>query len=120
MPRSPAIVSIGSPGTRRIRKNATSVIPMKVGMSRLTRVRMKRSMARTWLRRKIRCDKTHPKKKKGRSFSGPPLAALLVDVDPVKVVPAKGRELEIDDFLAHRLQLHGMRDGEPGRLLLEN
>src|SRR5829696_10420018 len=39
------MVSIGSPGTSRIRKNAKSVIPMKVGMTRLTRVRMKRSIA---------------------------------------------------------------------------
>src|SRR4051794_15847419 len=40
------MVSIGSPGTSRIRKNASSVIPMKVGMTRLTRVRMKRSIAK--------------------------------------------------------------------------
>src|SRR4051812_33831656 len=45
MPRSPAMVSIGSPGTSRMRKNASSVIPMKVGMMRESRVRMKRSMA---------------------------------------------------------------------------
>ena len=29
------------------------------------------------------------------------------------------RLLEVDDFLAHRLELHRVRDGEPGRLLLE-
>src|SRR5665647_919689 len=46
MPRSPARVSIGSPGTRRIRKKASSVMPMKVGMIRLKRVNRKRSMAR--------------------------------------------------------------------------
>ena len=44
MPRSPAIVSIASPGTRRIRKNASSVIPMNVGMTSPRRVRTKRSM----------------------------------------------------------------------------
>jgi hypothetical protein len=44
MPRSPAIVSIGSPGTSRIRKNASSVIPMNVGMTSVSRVRRKRSM----------------------------------------------------------------------------
>ena len=45
MPRSPAIVSIGSPGTSRIRKNASSVIPMNVGMTRLRRVSRKRNIA---------------------------------------------------------------------------
>ena len=40
MPRSPAMVSMGSPGTRRMRKKASSVTPMNVGMSRETRVRM--------------------------------------------------------------------------------
>src|SRR6478735_3158714 len=40
MPRSPARVSMGSPGTRRMRKNASSVIPMKVGMISDRRVRM--------------------------------------------------------------------------------
>ena len=49
MPRSPAMVSIGSPGTRRIRKKASSVIPMKVGMTRLSRVKMKRSMVLPFL-----------------------------------------------------------------------
>src|SRR5215210_6428496 len=38
------MVSIGSPGTSRIRKNAKSVIPTKVGTTRLTRVRTKRSI----------------------------------------------------------------------------
>src|SRR5690242_462349 len=102
------MVSIGSPGTSRIRKNATSVMPMKVGMMRLTRVRMKRSMVRDY-----------PKTKRGGALSRP-LPRLLVDVDPVEIMPAEGRELEIDDFPAHRLQLHGMRDGEPGRLFLED
>src|SRR5438105_6443774 len=46
MPRSPANVSIGSPGTSRIRKNASSVILMKVGTISDRRVRMKRSMKR--------------------------------------------------------------------------
>src|SRR4030095_5709847 len=44
MPRSPARVSMGSPGTRRMRKNASSVIPMKVGMISDRRVRMNLSM----------------------------------------------------------------------------
>ena len=44
----------------------------------------------------------------------------LLDVDAVEGVAAERRELEVDDFLAHRLQLHGVRDGEPGRLLLED
>src|SRR5690242_13293977 len=43
MPRSPAIVSMGSPGTSRTRKKASSVIPMKVGMMRARRVRRKRN-----------------------------------------------------------------------------
>ena len=42
--REPTNVSMGSPGTRRIRKNANSVMPKKVGMIRLKRVNKKRSM----------------------------------------------------------------------------
>src|SRR5688572_336098 len=106
MPRSPAMVSIGSPGTRRMRKNATSVIPMKVGTIRLTRVRMKRSMSRihssSWpgssrpstsflavcaekedvdARHKAGHDETA----KGAALSEPPLPFLFLDVDPVEV-----------------------------------
>src|SRR6266436_9946902 len=33
---------------------------------------------------------------------------------------AKRAQLEVDDLLAHRLELHRMRDGEPRRLLLED
>src|ERR1700724_1762658 len=45
-PRSPAIVSIGSPGTMRIRKKASSVSPMKVGTARPIRASAKRNMLR--------------------------------------------------------------------------
>src|SRR5450830_1542370 len=61
MPRSPASVSMGSPGTMRIRKNASSVIPKKVGMIRLSRVKIKRSIIAGHQKRherglrKIRC-----------------------------------------------------------------
>ncbi len=44
----------------------------------------------------------------------------LLDIDPVEGVPAERAELEVDHFLAHRLQLNRMRDGEPGRLFLED
>ena len=33
---------------------------------------------------------------------------------------AKGAEFEVDHFFAHRLELHGVGDGEPGRLLFED
>src|SRR4051812_28985133 len=91
MPRSPAIVSIGSPGTRRIRKNATRVIPRKVGITKAARVTRKRS-----------------------------IAAALLEADPVEGVAAERRDLEALHLLAHGLQLHRVRDGEPGRLLLEH
>src|ERR1700681_481415 len=42
MPRSPAIVSIGSPGMMRMRKNASNVSPMKVGIARPIRASAKR------------------------------------------------------------------------------
>ncbi len=41
---------------------------------------------------------------------------LFFDVDAVERVPAKRRQLEVDHFLAHRLQLDGVRDREPRRL----
>src|SRR3954462_14800810 len=47
-------------------------------------------------------------------------ALLALDVHAVEGVAPEGRELEVDDFLADRLQLHRMRDGEPGTLLLED
>src|SRR3954452_16311868 len=103
IPRSPAMVSIGSPGTSRIRKNAMSVIPRNVGTIRLTRVRKKRNIGTN-----------------GQASERPPAAALLLQIHPVEGVPAEGRELEVDDLLAHRLQLHRVRDGEPGGLLLEH
>src|SRR5215213_7865876 len=54
--------------------------------------------------------------KNAKRFS---LERSLLDVDAVEVVAAERRQLEVDDLLAHRLQLHRVRDGEPGRLLLE-
>jgi hypothetical protein len=33
---------------------------------------------------------------------------------------AKGAELEVDHFFAHRLELHGVGNGEPRRLLFED
>ena len=44
MPRSPAMVSIGSPGIRRINTNTSKVIPMNVGTTRLNLVSANRSM----------------------------------------------------------------------------
>src|SRR5437016_9969636 len=113
MPRSPAIVSIGSPGMRRLSTNTSSVIPMKVGTTRLRRVKMNRSMILSstpaWRRKKA--ERLSPL----RRYQG-----LLLEVDAVEGVPAERRELEVDYLLADRLQLHRMRDGEPGRLFLED
>src|SRR5215469_9039838 len=99
-PRSPARVSIGSPGTRRIKMNASSVMPRNVGTTRLTRVRTKRIMG-------------------GEADS---LAAKnpSLQIDSVERVTAEWAELEVHHFLAHRLELHRMSDGEPGRLLFED
>jgi len=33
---------------------------------------------------------------------------------------SKGAEFKVDHFFAHRLELHGVGDGEPGRLLFED
>src|SRR3984893_7712994 len=89
MARSPAIVSIGSPGMMRMRKNASKVSPMKVGIARPIRASAKRYI-------------------------------LLLEVNAVKRVPAERTELEVDHFLAHRLELDRMGDREPRRLFLED
>src|SRR5215469_4635528 len=94
MPRSPAMASIGSPGTRRIRKKATSVIPMKVGITWLMRTSAKRTIATP--------------------------AGSRLYVDTVEGVPRERARLEVDHFLAHWHQLHRMGDGKPGGLLLED
>src|SRR6185437_354611 len=89
IPRSPAIVSIGSPGIRRTKTNTSSVIPMKVGTTRLTRVSRNRNMERK------------------RSGEAAPHKALL-DVDAVESVAAERTQLEIHHFLAHWFELHRM------------
>src|SRR5215471_6182228 len=98
--RSPARVSIGSPGTRRIKMKASSVMPRNVGTTRLTRVRTKRIMD----------DEAYP------------LAANTssLQIDSVECVTAEWAELEVHHFLAYRLELHRMSDGEPWRLLFED
>src|SRR2546427_9760838 len=45
--------------------------------------------------------------------------ASRLDVDPVEGVPAERAEFEVHHFLAHRLQLHRVRNREPGRLFFE-
>src|ERR1700704_6428743 len=102
MPRSPAMVSIGSPGTRRMRKKASRVIPTKVGIAMPIRVSAKRTMS-----------------DRGAGPTAPATGSLL-DVDAVECVPRKRAQLEIDHFLAHRHQLHRMGDREPRRLFLED
>src|SRR5215469_12716089 len=100
-PRSPARVSIGSPGTRRIKMKASSVMPRNVGTTRLTRARTKRI---------IMDDEA--------DFL--PTKTSSLQIDSVERVTAEWTELEIHHFLAHRLQLHRMSDSEPGRLLFED
>src|SRR6516165_3518756 len=73
--RSPARVSIGSPGTRRIMGGEADSLAAK----------------------------------------NPSL-----QIDSVERVTAEWAELEVHHFLAHRLELHRMSDGEPGRLLFED
>src|SRR3954468_1284226 len=114
MPRSPAIVSIGSPGMRRMSTNTRRVIPMKVGITRLRRVRMNRSMM------SLRPERDPSRRRRSGACRSAWPHALLFDVDAVECVAAERRELEINHLLADRLQLHRMRDGEPGRLLLEH
>src|SRR5262245_48594022 len=112
MPRSPAIVSIGSPGIRRISTNTSSVIPMKVGTTRLSRVKTNRSM-----------PSAHRNgRKKGGGAARPlrPQHRLILDVDAVEGVASERRQLEVDHSLVDRLELHRMRNGEPRRLFLED
>src|SRR6266496_1650773 len=99
MPRSPAIVSIGSPGMRRISTNTSNVIPMKVGTTRLRRVKMNRSMT---------LSSTEGWRGKEAERLSPPRLdqGLLFDIDAVERMPAERRELEVDHLLADRLQLH--------------
>src|SRR5262245_30116166 len=102
MPRSPASVSIGSPGTSRISTKARKVIPMKVGITRLNLVKTNLS---------IGDPPPEP--------SASPLdrdGAFLLQVDAIERVAAERAQLEVHDLLAHRLDLHGMGDREPGRL----
>src|SRR5258708_2794043 len=105
IPRSPASASIGSPGMSRTRRKVSSVIPKKVGMIRLTRVTRNRSIGNV-------------------GGAAPPLHRTfgqdLLQVDAVDLMPAERAELEADDLLANRLELHRMRDGEPRCLFLED
>src|SRR6516164_286837 len=99
-PRSPARVSIGSPGTRRIKMNASSVMPRNVGTTRLSRVKTKRII----------------------DGEGGFLASKTssLQIDSIERVATEWAELEVRHFLAHRLQLNRVSDGEPGRLLFED
>src|SRR5437879_9919234 len=101
MPRSPAIVSIGSPGTSRMRKKASIVIPTKVGITMPIRVSAKRTMS-------------------ARGVFTAPATGSLLDIDAVKRVPREWAQLEVDHLLAYRDQLHRVGDREPRRLLLED
>src|SRR6186713_1758353 len=96
MPRSPESASTGSPGTRRIRAKTSRVMPRKVGTTRARRLRMKAIMRR-----------------------GPsPSSSLAGDVHPVEVV-VRGRVHPVaDDFLANRVETHGVGDRDPRRLLI--
>src|SRR4029079_5834220 len=113
MPRSPAIVSMGSPGIRRISTNTSNVIPMKVGTTRLSRVKTIRN---------ISCHLRRKGKGKGRSSESHSALCLplILHVDAIEDVASERRQLEVNDTLADGLQLHRMRDGEPRRLLLED
>src|SRR5215470_16443563 len=116
IPRSPAIVSMGSPGMMRMRKNASRVSPMKVGITKLSRVSAKRYIGKVqgvgWAKRSV---PTGGRGLVGTARKSAPLPTLQVDsnpprpatsrldVDPVEGVPAKRAELEVHHFLAHRL-----------------
>src|ERR1043165_8424397 len=110
MPRSPAMVSIGSPGMRRTSTNTSSVIPMKVGTTRLTRVRMNRSMSPSSKRHDHAVIARSEATKQSSGFQTAGLLRfarndipLLLHIDAVEDVAAERRELEVDDALAHRL-----------------
>ena len=45
---------------------------------------------------------------------------LTLDIHAVEGVATEWRKLEVDDFLADRLQLHRVSHGEPRSLLLED
>lgn len=46
--------------------------------------------------------------------------ALFFAIHAVERMATKRAEFEVDDFLAHRFELHCVSNGKPGRLLLED
>src|SRR5579883_2582486 len=84
---------------------------MKVGITRLTRVRKKRSI---WLESAGRRRGYRPhRRRSGRRRA-------LLDVDRVEVVIAERAQLEAFHLLALDCGLDAVGDGEPRRVLLED
>src|SRR5215216_4112570 len=101
-----------------MRKKASSVIPKKVGMIRVTRVSRKRSIGSPG---NVGCAGPrrigHPAQRTrlrmqngGAALAAPPKPqghpSIALDVDAVERVACEGRELEVNDFLPDRLQLN--------------
>src|SRR5258708_18363704 len=113
MPRSPMRTSMGSPGTRWINMKLRRVIPKKVGITKLMRVRTNLSMLKGGRERR-RARKT-PARRLPRCR--PP---LLLQIDAVELMAPERAQAIVDHLVAHRHIDDRMRHREPRRLFLED
>src|SRR6185436_13668618 len=99
MPRSPDMASTGSPGSRRISENTSSVMPMKVGSTSDRRLARKVNMEE--------CVQAGRRLKplSDLCFMGAS-TGLLGQVDLGEVVVRGRVHLVADHFLAHRIEAH--------------
>src|SRR5439155_620990 len=113
MPCSPASNSMGSPGIRRMMKNVSSVMPMKVGTTRLIRVNTNRSIAyATWSTGEAQFRQASPVQRRT-------LSPILLQIDVVEDVQTEGIDLVILHVRADRLVDQGVSDRYPRSLGLE-
>src|SRR6266478_3103912 len=114
MPCSPASNSMGSPGIRRMMKNVSSVMPMKVGTTRLIRVSTNRSIAyATWSTGEAQFRQASPVQQPQT------LSPILLQIDVVEDVQTEGIDLVVLHVRADRLVDQGVGDRDPRRLRLE-
>src|SRR5438067_225561 len=113
MPCSPASSSMGSPGIRRMMKNVSRVMPMKVGTTRLIRVSTNRSIAYA----------TRPTGEAQFRQASPvrprTLSPILLQIDVVEDVQTEGIDLVVLHVRANRLIDQGVSDRHPRSLGLE-
>src|SRR5262249_17626360 len=107
---SPSIIITGSPGMMCTSRNVRRMIPMKVGMTRSRRLRMKGSIA-------------VPARKEAAGGGSPPpafLHCLLGLPHAFEVVEAQRIHDVVLHFLAHRHVDDAMRDRDHRRFLVRD